>query len=97
MGNQVVAVGPGQEVDAVAGSRLMVQPADGKYNGGLLPKLITLGAGGGLQLYAQPRADAALMGRLPAGRSVTIQAEDPGGSWIQVCCIAGKPAWVQIR
>jgi hypothetical protein len=97
MGNQVVAVGPGQEVDAVAGSRLTVQPADGKYNGGLLPKLITLGAGGGLQLYAQPRADAALLGRLPAGRSVTIQAEDPGGSWIQVCCIAGKPAWVQIR
>ena len=97
MGNQVVAVGPGQEVDAVAGSRLMVQPADGKYNGGLLPKLITLGAGGGVQLYAQPRTDAAILGRLPAGRSVTIQAEDPGGSWIQVCCIAGKPAWVQIR
>jgi hypothetical protein len=97
MGIQAVTIGPGEEVDAVIGRSLIVQVADGKYDGGLLPRLITLAAESGLQLYAQPRTDAALLGRLPAGRSVTIQAEDPGGGWMQICCIAGKPAWVQIR
>jgi hypothetical protein len=97
MGDQAVVIGPGQEVDAVVGHRLMVQAADGKYDGGLLPRLVTIGVASGLQLYAQPRTDAAPAGLLPAGRSVTIQAEDPSGSWVQICCIAGKSAWVQIR
>jgi hypothetical protein len=97
MGNQAVVIGPGEEVDAVVGRSLMVQAADGKYDGGLLPRLVTIGVESGLQLYAQPRTDAAPAGLLPAGRSVTIHAEDPSGSWVQICCVAGKSAWVQIR
>lgn len=95
MGSQVVTVGPGQEVDAVAGRSLVVQPADGQYDGGLAPVLIAAPAGG-LQLYALPRGDAAPVGRLPAGHSATIQARVADGNWVQVCCVAGKAAWVQI-
>lgn len=97
MGGQAVTIGPGEEVDAVAGHSLAVQTADGKYDGGVLPKLITLSAGGELQAYAQPRTDSAPVGRVPVGRSLVIQAEEPGGTWVQVCCIAGKPGWLQIR
>jgi hypothetical protein len=96
MGNQAVTIGPGEEVDAVLGHHLAVQAADGKYDGGLLPKLVTLPAGG-LQLYAQPRADSTLLGRVPAGRALTIQAEDPSGAWLQVCCVAGKQGWVMLH
>jgi hypothetical protein len=97
MGKEAVTIGPGEEVDAIQGRSLIVQAADGKYDGGLLPKLIMLGAGSGLQLYAQPRTDSAPVGRLSVGRSVTIQAEDAGGNWLQVCCILGKSGWVKIR
>jgi hypothetical protein len=97
MGDQAVTIGPGEEVDAFVGRSLVVQPADGKYDGGRKPILMAVAADGGIQLYALPRADAAPVGRLPAGRSVTIQAEDAEGRWVQVCCFAGKPAWVQIR
>lgn len=97
MGDQDVTIGPGEEVDAIMGRSLIVQPADGKYGGGLLPRLVTIGVESGLQLYAQPRTDAPPLGLLPAGLSVTIQAEDPSGGWVQICCVAGKPAWLQIR
>jgi hypothetical protein len=96
MGEQAVTIGPGEEVDAVLGRVLAVQAADGKYDGGLLPRLVTLPADG-LQLYAQPRLDAAPVGRVSAGRSLTIQAEDPSGAWLQVCCVAGKPGWVLLH
>lgn len=97
MGEQAVTIGPGQEVDAVAGHSLAVQAADGKYDGGVLPKLVTLSAGSELQIYAQPRTDSAPVGRVPVGHTLVIQAEDPGGTWVQVCCIAGKSGWLQIR
>jgi hypothetical protein len=96
MGKQTVTVGPGEEVDAILGRDLAVQAADGKYDGGLLPRLVTLAAADGLQLYAQPRLDSAPLGRVPAGRSLTIQAEDPTGAWLKVCCVAGKPGWVTL-
>jgi hypothetical protein len=96
MGGQRVTIGAGQEVDAVMGEALEVQPADGKYDGGLKPRLLTLDGDEGVQLYALPRTDAAPLGRLPAGRAVTIQAEDPRG-WVKICCVAGKAAWVKIR
>jgi hypothetical protein len=96
MGNQVVKVGPGQEVDAVTGHSLVVQAADGQYDGGQAPVLVAVEGERGLQLYAQPRADAAPIGRLPAGQSLTIQAQAPDGRWVQVCCVAGRAAWVQI-
>jgi hypothetical protein len=97
MGDEAVTVGAGEEVDAFRGRSLVVQPADGKYDGGRKPFLLAVAADDGLQLYALPRADAAPVGRLPAGDSVTIQAEDAGGNWVQICCVAGRPAWVQIR
>jgi hypothetical protein len=71
-------------------------PADGKY-GGPPSLLIAVPTGEGVQLYAQPRADSAPVGRLTGGLTLTIQAEDPGGQWVQVCCIAGKAAWVKVR
>ncbi len=97
MGQQAVTLGPGEEVDAVLGRNLAVQTADGKYDGGMLPRLVTLPAAGGLQLYAQPRLDSAPVGRAPARGSLTIQAEDPSGAWLQVCCVAGKPGWVLLH
>jgi len=97
MGQQTVTIGPGEEVDAVLGRNLAVQTADGKYDGGILPRLVTLPAAGGLQLYAQPRLDSAPVGRAPARGSLTIQAEDPSGAWLKVCCVAGKPGWVLLH
>ena len=97
MGQQAVTLGPGEEVDAVLDRNLAVQAADGKYDGGMLPRLVTLPAAGGLQLYAQPRLDSAPVGRAPARGSLTIQAEDPSGAWLQVCCVAGKPGWVLLH
>ncbi len=109
MGEQSVTIGPGQEVDAVTGHSLAVQTAngsaggtaddryDGKHDNGMLPRLLTVSATGELQLYAQPRTDAAPVGRVPAGRSLTIMAEDPTGGWVQVCCIAGNSGWLKVR
>jgi len=97
MADRAVTIGPGEEVDAIQGRSLTVQAADGRYDGGLLPRLVTIGTGSELQLYAQPRTDSAPVGRLSAGRSVTIQAEDAGGNWLQVCCILGKSGWVKMR
>ena len=108
MGEQSVTIGPGQEVDAVAGSSLAVQAAvgqadgnydgkyDGKYDNGMLPRLLIMAATGELQLYAQPRTDAAPVGRVPIGRSLTILTEDPGGAWVQVCGVAGNSGWLQL-
>jgi hypothetical protein len=31
------------------------------------------------------------------GHSLAIQAEDSGGAWLQVCCVAGKSGWLKIR
>ncbi len=97
MGQQAVTIGPGEEVDAVLGRNLAVQVADGKYDGGLLPRLVTLAAADGLQLYAQPRTDSAPLGRVFAGHSLTIEAEDPSGTWLKVCCVAGKPGWLLLH
>ena len=109
MGEQSVTIGPGQEVDAVTGHTLAVQTAsesaggtaddryDGKHDNGMLPRLLTVAATGELQLYAQPRTDAAPVGRVPAGRSLTITAEDPTGAWVQVCCVAGNSGWLKVR
>ncbi len=100
MGEQSVTVGPGEEVDAVVGRSLAVQAADGKadgQHGGKLPRLVTLSAAGDLQLYAQPRTDAAPVGRVPVGHTLAILAEEPAGVWVQVCCVAGKSGWLKIR
>ncbi len=97
MGGQAVTIGPGEEVDAVVGHSLAVQAADGKYDGGLLPRLVTVAAGGELQLYAHPRTDSAPAGRVGVGHALTVQAEAPDGAWLQVCCVAGKVGWLKIR
>ncbi len=100
MGEQSVTVGPGQEVDAVLGRSLAVQAADGKADGQagrMLPRLVTLSAAGDLQLYAQPRTDAAPVGRVPVGHALTILSEDSAGTWVQVCCVAGKSGWLKLR
>ena len=100
MGEQSVTVGPGQEVDAVVGRSLAVQVADGEADGphgGKLPRLVTLSAAGDLLLYAQPHTDAAPVGRVPVGHALAILSEDSTGTWVQVCCVAGKSGWLKIR
>jgi hypothetical protein len=97
MGDQSVTVRAGQLVDAIVGHALTVQKADGLSLGSGRRLLITVDAENGLQLYAQPRSDAAPVGRLPAGRTVTIEAEDKAGDWIQICCVADRSAWVKVK
>lgn len=97
MNAETLRVGPGQEVDAVAGQPLEVQPADGRYDGGQTPMLLTVADDVGTQLYAQPRLDSAPVGRLSAGQAVLIKAQDPTGRWLQVCCIAKQSGWVKVK
>jgi hypothetical protein len=97
MGDQSVTVRAGQLVDAIVGHMLTVQKSDSLLSATDRRLLITVDAGSGLQLYAQPRSDAAPVGRLPAGRIVAIEAEDKAGGWVRICCVADRSAWVKVQ
>jgi hypothetical protein len=100
MGDQAVTVRAGQLVDAIVGHMLTVQEAEDSSVGALgkgARLLMTVDAGSGLQLYAQPRSDAAPVGRLPAGRTVVIRAEDAESGWVEICCVADRSAWVKVK
>ncbi len=53
-------------------------------------------ASGGITLYDGPSTTAQVIGTVPNGGFVTVNAQDPSGSWLRVVLSGGVPGWGQL-
>lgn len=52
-------------------------------------------AGGDITLYDAPSVTAQVIGTIPAGTTVTVNAQDTTGGWLRVLVSGGRPGWGQ--
>ncbi len=53
-------------------------------------------AAGGVTLYDGPSTSAQVIGTIPDGGFVTVNAQDPSGAWLRVVLSGGVPGWGQL-
>jgi uncharacterized protein YjlB len=94
MDGETVTVAAGEEVEAVAGEPMTVTEL--QENSRFGNTVIIIAGESGAQLLDSPRADAAVLGILPPGRSFDAAEQDVTGQYARICCLDGQSGWVVI-
>ncbi len=94
MEDQEVIVKQGEQVAAVAGAQMIVEPASSRLE---RPTLLIVAPGApGIPIFASPDPSSRQIGLAPDNQLLSVLNEDASGEWYQICCIGGEAGWLRV-
>jgi hypothetical protein len=92
--DQTVVVSEGEQVATLEGAPLIVEPSRERLE---RPTLLVIAPGmPGIPVFAEPNAQARMIGYAADGVLLRVLGVDESGAWYQICCVGQEAGWLEV-